>query len=276
MLKTNTLTILVLCLTLNLCSCHNQTQSERTLLILHTNDSHSQVEPTQNNLGGFIARKQLIDSLRQVYPQVLLVDAGDIFQGTPYFNLFNGRLEIEAYNLMGYEAATLGNHEFDKGIDTLKARIMEAKFPYVCCNYDVTGTPLEGLIRPYIILNKGGLKIGIIGLGVNPDKLILESYFGGIRYQDPIKAANYYADLLKNKEKCDLVIALSHVGYSHDPEELSDSIIASKSKDINLILGGHTHNIRGIFHIKNQAKQTVTVMQTGKASEELSYILVHY
>jgi len=273
MLKNKTLSISLFVLVLIVSACNKK---PNTLLILHTNDSHSQVEATKDGFGGFAARQALIDSFRIEYPNLLLIDAGDIFQGTPYFNMFNGRLEIEAYNQMGYEAMTLGNHEFDKGIDTLAARIREAKFPVVCSNYEVGGTALEGLIKPYIVINKNGLKVGILGLGVDPNKLILETYFGGIKYTDPIKAANRYAEILKNKEKCDFIIALSHLGYSTDPEIMSDSLVAVNSRNIDLILGGHTHEIRGTFDIKNLDNKSVSVMQAHKSAKEITAVVVEY
>lgn len=251
-------------------------QQPRQLVILQSNDSHSQIEPCSNGLGGYAARKHFIDSIRSVYDNVLLVDAGDIFQGTPYFNMFNGRLEIEGYNLMGYEATTFGNHEFDKGIDTLAARMREAHFPYVCCNYDVTGTAIEGLVEPYIVLKKKGLRVGILGLSCDPKGLILDSNFGGITYCDPIESANKYAAILRNDKKCDFVIAISHLGYDANPEVMSDSLLAANSTNIDLILGGHTHSVRGIFDIPNQEGRSITVMQTAKSSRELDMVIVEY
>ena len=274
MLNNKNFTLIIIGVMIALSACNNK--APKQLIILHTNDSHSQVEATKDGLGGFAARQALIDSFRAENPNVLLIDAGDIFQGTPYFNMFNGRLEIDAYNKMGYEAATFGNHEFDKGIDTLAARVRQAKFPYVCCNYEVAGTPLEGLVKHYIVVEKDGLKVGILGLGVDPNKLILESYFGGIKYTDPVKAANRYAEILKNKEKCDFIIALSHLGYSSDPNVMSDSILAANSRNIDLILGGHTHEVRGKFSIKNLDNKTVSVMQAGKSDKEITATVVEY
>lgn len=263
-----------LCVALGLASCCNQ--QPRQLVILQSNDSHSQIEPCANGQGGYAARKHFIDSIRAMHDNVLLIDAGDIFQGTPYFNMFNGRLEIAGYNLMGYEATTFGNHEFDKGIDTLAARMREANFPYICCNYDVAGTAIDGLVKPYIVLEKKGLRVGILGLGVDPHGLILADNFGGIKYLDPVEAANTNADKLRHQEKCDFVIALSHLGYSSDPEVMSDSLIAVRSHDIDLILGGHTHEIRGVFDIPNADGKIVKVMQTGKSAKELDMIVVEY
>ncbi len=274
MSKNKIFMLAALCAALCLASCCQQ--QPRQLVILHSNDSHSQIEPCANGQGGYAARKQFIDSIRAAYDNVLLIDAGDIFQGTPYFNMFDGRLEIAGYNLMGYEATTFGNHEFDKGIDTLAARMREANFPYVCCNYDVTGTAIDGLVKPYIVLEKKGLRVGVLGLGVDPAGLILTDNFGGIKYLDPVEAANKNAATLRNREKCDFVIALSHLGYSSNPDIMSDSLIAVRSHDIDLILGGHTHEIRGVFDISNADGKLVKVMQTGKSSKEMDMVVVEY
>lgn len=273
MSKNKFFSVAALCVALCLASCCDQ---PRQLVILHSNDSHSQIEPCANGQGGYAARKQFIDSVRAAYGNVLLIDAGDIFQGTPYFNMFNGRLEIEGYNLMGYEAATFGNHEFDKGIDTLAARMREADFPYVCCNYDVAGTAIDGLVKPYIVFEKQGLRVGVLGLGVDPTGLILTDNFGGIKYLDPVEAANKNAAILRHDEHCDFVVALSHLGYSDNPDVMSDSLIAVNSTDIDLILGGHTHLVRGVFDIPNRDGQPVKVMQTGKSSKEMDMIVVEY
>lgn len=273
MSKNKFIPIIVLCAAFCFTSCCD---SPHRLVILHSNDSHSQIESCANGQGGYAARKQFIDSIRATYDNVLLVDAGDIFQGTPYFNMFNGKLEIAGYNLMGYEATTFGNHEFDKGIDTLAARMREANFPYICCNYDVSGTAVDGLVKPYVVFEKQGLRVGVLGLGVDPTGLILADNFGGIKYLDPIESANRTAATLRHDEHCDFVIALSHLGYSANPEIMSDSIVAANSVDIDLILGGHTHEIRGVFDIANRTGKVVKVMQTGKSAKEMDMVVVEY
>ena len=189
---------------------------KQELLILCTNDSHSQVE-AKDGKGGFAARADVVDSLRKVYPLNILLDAGDMMQGTPYFNIYHGRIEIAAYNRLGYDAVTLGNHEFDYGLDTLAMFLKLASFPIVSCNYDVKGTPLEGIVKPYTVINKGGLKIAVIGFGVSPESLILQSNFAPVKYQNPIERGNYYADSLKNSG-IDFIIALSHLGYLQTAE----------------------------------------------------------
>lgn len=248
----------------------------RQLVILHTNDSHSQVEPTAKGQGGFAARAELIDSIRQAHPDLLLLDAGDMVQGTPYFNFYHGRIETEAYNRMGYDAITLGNHEFDYGVDTLAAWLSDANFAVVCCNYDVLGTPLADIVKPYVVINRGGLKVGIIGLGVNPEGLILQTNFAPLRFMEPIERANHYADSLKQSGAADFIIALSHLGYQALEGEASDSLLARKSRHIDIILGGHTHADRGIFHIPNLDGRDVVVMKTAKSSVEIDKVVVSF
>ncbi|MGN0186889.1 MAG: bifunctional metallophosphatase/5'-nucleotidase [Paludibacteraceae bacterium] len=272
MSKNKLFPIVALCVALGLTACNNQ---PRQLVVLCSNDTHSQVEPCADGMGGYAARKHFIDSVRRVNNNVLLLDAGDIFQGTPYFNMFDGRLEIEAYNLMGYEATTFGNHEFDKGIDTLAARVRQAQFPYICCNYDVSGTSLDGLTQPYVVFDKQGLRVGVLGLGVDPQGLILADNFGGVRYTDPIEAANRYAAVLRHDEQCDFVIALSHLGFA-EPGSISDSLVAVNSTDIDLIVGGHTHEVRGVFEIPNRNGRMITVMQTSKSGKEIDKVVIAY
>ena len=192
----------------SLTGCKHETQK---LVLLHTNDTHRQIEPL-NGKGGYEARYLIIDSIRKENPNVLLFDAGDIFQGTPYFNIFNGKVEIGAYNLMEYDAITLGNHEFDLGMDTLAARLREANFPVVVSNYNVENTPLKGLIKPYLIFEREGIYIGVIGLGVNLDQLTIDDNYKGLIYEDPIEVTNKMAKMLRDKKHCDLVVVLSHLG----------------------------------------------------------------
>lgn len=251
-------------------SCSKQ---PRTLVVLHTNDCHSRVEPTSKNLGGFEYRKHLIDSIRMTDANVLLLDAGDLVQGTPYFNIYKGQVEVEAYNKMGYDAITLGNHEFDNGVDGLAKMLSNAEFSVVCSNYDATSTALANVLKKYLIIEKGGLKIGIIGLGVMPDKVILPDNFRGLSYIDPIETTNRFAEMLKSDKKCDFVIVLSHLGYTG---EVGDSALVTKTQNVDLVLGGHTHNIRGIFRIPNLNGDTVIVSQSAKSCEELTKTVVEY
>ena len=208
------------------------------LTILHTNDTHSQVEPRSNGTGGYAQRMGLIARERKADPDLLLLDAGDFCQGTPYFNLYHGRVEIDAMNRMGYDAATLGNHEFDNGLDTLAVILRGAQFPVVCANYDFTGTAMEGMVKPWVILHKGGLKIGLFGLGCDPKGLIADKNFLPARYLAPYPVAQAAADTLR-AQGCDLVICLSHLGWLG--KNRGDEQLINHTRDIDLVLGGHSH-----------------------------------
>lgn len=249
------------------------------LVILHTNDTHSQVEPTALNakkdadMGGYARRMGLIAQEREQNPDLLLLDAGDFSQGTPYFNFYRGRIEIDAMNRMGYDAATLGNHEFDNGIDTLAMLIERADFPFVCANYDVSGTPLEGLLKPYIIIERAGLKIGVFGLGVAPDDLIAADKFGGIRYLDPLPVVNEIAALLRQKG-CDVVICLSHLGTDNG-NGTSDLAMAAAGQGVDVYIGGHTHHVFDNERVIDSEGREVVVAQAGKAGLKIGKVMLH-
>ena len=219
-----------------------------TITILHTNDTHSQVEPIESgkrdgNHAGYARRMGLIQRERAQDEHLILVDAGDFGQGTAYFNLYHGRVEVDAMNRMRYDAITLGNHEFDNGVDTLAAVLKDANFAVVCANYDVQGTALEGIVKPYVILRRAGIKIGILGLGVNPIGLVAEKNFAPIKYLDPIPVAQEVSALLKHQLGCDLVVCLSHMGTFANGDKPSDTLLAESTRDIDVIIGGHTHKI---------------------------------
>ena len=211
------------------------------LVILHSNDTHSQIEPQtvgeNKGLGGYERRENYIEKVRKEYPNVLLMDAGDYSQGTPYFTLFKGDVEIELMNALGYDVATI-----DNGPAELARRVKMASFPIVCANYDFTGTALEGIIKPYTVIEKGGLKIGVIGVLTDIMSLVSPKNVKGIKYIEPYNVVNKLASKLKKKEKCDLVILLTHLGFDggskHAP---SDDMVAAQSKDIDIIIGGHSH-----------------------------------
>ena len=252
-----------------------QEHTRQPLQIIFTNDSHSQVEPLKGQ-GGFEARARIIDSLRAINPNSILLDAGDMWQGTPYFNLFNGKLEVEAYNLMGYNAATLGNHEFDYGINTLSKRISEMKFPIICANYNFGKTSLAHKIKPYTVIEKNGWKIGIIGVSVNPKGLILQSNIEGVSYLDPIESVNNYANLLRNELACDYVIVLSHLGLHDDTifENTDDSTLIANTRNVDLVLGGHTHQYKGVFLFTNLDGDTIPAIQEYKAGQKVYSITI--
>jgi 5'-nucleotidase len=246
-------------------------QKKIKLVILHTNDTHSQVEPTEKStsktadMGGYARRIGIIKQIREQEKNVLLVDAGDFLQGTPYFNFFNGRVEIDAMNRMKYDAGTLGNHEFDNGMDTLAVILKKAKFPEISSNYKLDKTPLNGIIKPYIIVNKAGLRIGIMALDVNPKGLVFEKNFKGLEYEDPIEKATEISTLLKKKEKCDIIICLSHLGADTTKHEVNDFEIAHKTRYIDLIIGGHSHNMITDTTKKNAAGKPIVIAQMGKS-----------
>lgn len=242
------------------------------IVILHTNDTHSQVEPNKADMGGYARRLGKINEIRGKEKNVLLVDAGDFSQGSPYFNFYNGRVEIEAMNKMSYDAVTLGNHEFDNGLDTLAVVMRMAKFPFVVANYDVNATPLQGLVKPYIILNKFGVKIGIFGIGVQPQGLIFQKNYKGLIYTDPVKKAVETSDYLKNMEKCDLVICLSHLGASNDNGNPTDWDVAKASTNLDIIIGGHSHSLIENRTEPNAVGKSVIVAQMAKSGVFLGRI----
>jgi len=246
-------------------------QQKIKLVILHTNDTHSQVEPTDKStlktadMGGYARRMGLISQIREQEKNVLLVDAGDYSQGTPYFNFFNGRIEIDAMNRMKYDAGTLGNHEFDNGIDTLAVVLKNAQFPMVSSNYQLDKTSLFPIVKKYVVLEKAGLRIGIMALDVNPESLIFEKNYRGLVYQDPVEKANEVSELLKKKEKCDVIICLSHLGSDGTKKEVNDFEIARKTRYIDVIIGGHSHSMITNTTVKNAAGKPMVIAQMGKS-----------
>lgn len=243
----------------------------RQLLILHTNDTHSCVLPLNPNLadtmlagrGGFLRRAAMIDQMRKEDKDLLLLDSGDFSQGSPYYTMFKGDVETELMNIMGYDAATIGNHEFDFGLENMARIFRKAKFPIVCANYDFTGTVVEGLVKPYVIIQRKGVRIGIFGLSPKLDGLVMASTCAGVRYSDPIKTANAVADKLKNEEKCDVVICLSHLGW--DEAGLNDMEMMAKTRNIDLVLGGHSHSyFKTLNHVRNLDGKDVPNDQNGK------------
>jgi 5'-nucleotidase len=241
------------------------------LTILHTNDTHSNIDPfpanhsKYPNMGGVSKRYSLINKVREEEDHVLLLDAGDIFQGTPYFNKYGGVLEMKLMTEMGYDVATMGNHDFDAGLEGFLKAKQYAKFPFVCANYDFSKTILNEQTVPHVILKKGKIKVGIFGIGVELKGLVPDSKFGDTIYLDPIKTANTQAELLK-KKGCDLIICLSHLGYEYADDKISDRRLARETKNIHLILGGHTHTfLEKPTEEKNLDGQTVLINQVGWA-----------
>ncbi len=242
------------------------------LTILHTNDVHSRIEPfpmdgsKYQGLGGAARRAAMIHEVRKEEKHVLLLDAGDIFQGTPYFNYFGGELEFKLMSKMGYDAATIGNHDFDAGIDGLHKQMENASFQLINCNYDFSDTIMNSKVKPYQVFKKEDIKIGILGLGIELNGLVPAKHYKATQYLDPIQKANQYASILKHDEQCDLVICLSHLGYKYRTEKVSDIVLAKNSKNIDLILGGHTHTFLDKPEIvKNLDGKSVIINQAGWA-----------
>jgi len=242
------------------------------LTILHTNDVHSRINPfpmdgsRNEGLGGAARRATLIKQLRDQVEHSLLLDAGDIFQGTPFFNVFNGELEFKLMSAMNYDAATIGNHDFDAGISGLHKQLPHASFPLINCNYDFSDTIMNGQVPPYKIFKKDRLKIGVLGVGIELEGLVPEMHYKATKYLDPIIKANRIAEILKKEQKCDLVICLSHLGYKYRNEKVSDVVLAENSRNIDLIIGGHTHTFmkKAEAH-KNLDGEEVVINQVGWA-----------
>ena len=246
------------------------------LTILHTNDVHSRIEPfpmdggKYQGLGGVAKRAALIDKVRKEEKNVLLFDSGDILQGTPYFNFYGGELEFKLMNQLKYDAATIGNHDFDGGIDQLAEHVTNASFPFVSGNYEFKNTVLDKKLLPYTIFEKSGLKIGVFGLGIKLDGLVPPHLYKETQYQNPIEKGNLIAKQLKQELKCHFVVCLSHLGYQYDSKKVSDVILAQNSKDIDLILGGHTHTFMEVpDRVKNKKGKPVIINQAGWAGIQL-------
>lgn len=223
--------------------------NSKQLTILHTNDVHSYIDafpadhPKNPNMGGVSRRAAIIESVRNENPNVLLLDAGDIFQGTPYFNYYGGELELKLMSMMNYDLATLGNHDFDNGLDGFYSQMHHAKFDFVNANYDFKNTLLDGHLKPYKIFNKNGIKVGVFGLGIELAGLVDKKNYLETVYHNPVEITLDVVKKLKTVEKCDLIICLSHLGYKYKDEDdkISDLKLAALTRDIDLIIGGHTH-----------------------------------
>lgn len=244
------------------------------ITILHTNDTHSQIEPLPKNhykfpgLGGFVKRATLIEKIRKENSNTLLFDAGDIFQGSPYFNYFGGNLECKLMSLLNYDAVTLGNHDFDNGLNGILKQLINAKFSFLSANYNFRNTILDGHIKPYTIFTKQGIKIGVFGLGINLEGIVNKSLYKETIFLSPIDIAKDMATHLKKAEKCNLIICLSHLGYyyKNNPHKICDIELAKKTKYIDLIIGGHTHTLlKKPTIIKNSINKDVLINQCGKS-----------
>ncbi len=245
---------------------------EKKLFIVQTSDTHSCIEPispdfidtAQANKGGLMRRAALFEQLRKEHPDnILLLDCGDFSQGSIYYSLFRGEVEIKLMNEMKYDACTIGNHEFDFGLENMARLFDMARFPVVCCNYDFTGTPLEGMVKPYIIIERAGVRVGILGVSPELDGLVAKNTYGETRYTPPIKAAQPVVDRLRNEEHCDIVVCLSHLGWGD--KEFQDKGFIGGTTGIDVVLGGHTHTyFKHPQYIRNKEGHEVVVNHMGK------------
>jgi len=250
-------------------SCQNS--SRKHLTILHTNDVHSHIDPFPNNhsafpnLGGVARRATMVDQIRKENPNTLLFDAGDIFQGTPFFNFYGGELEFKLMSMLKYDAATIGNHDFDNGLNGLYAQLPYASFDFLSANYDFTNTLLEDKVKPYKIYLVDGIKVGVFGLGIELAGLVTKKLYEETVYLHPIEIAQEVSLTLKEKEKCDLIICLSHLGYQYqNPQKPDDLKLAANTENIDLIIGGHTHTFLDRPTITNNRRnQQILINQVG-------------
>lgn len=249
------------------------------IVILHTNDVHSHIDPFPSNdpkypgLGGVARRAALVEEIRSKEPNVLLLDAGDIYQGTPYFNKFGGELELKLMSKMAYDAGTIGNHDFDNGIPGIVKQLPNASFPLLCANYDFSDTAMNGKTQAYKIFEKDGIKVGVFGIGIELDGLVDKRMYENTKYLDPLEKAAEMSVLLKQEKKCDIVVCLSHLGYSYENKKVSDVVLAKESKNIDLIIGGHTHTfLDKPVELGNRENKKVIVAQVGWAGIKLGKI----
>ncbi|MBQ8711452.1 MAG: bifunctional metallophosphatase/5'-nucleotidase [Prevotella sp.] len=248
-----------------------EAKKQKQLVILHTNDTHSCVMPLNENLdnkdlagrGGFLRRVNMVKEQRQQHPSLLLIDSGDFSQGSGYYTLFKGEVEIGLMNVMGYDAATIGNHEFDFGLDNMAKLFKQANFPIICSNYDCSGTVLEDLVKPYTTLNREGVKIGLFALAPKMKGLVFDGNCAGITYLDPAETAQKYIDILRKQEKCDLVICISHLGW--EISDYPDEKFLSLTEGCDIVLGGHTHTyMPTLEYAPDKNGKLIPVDQNGK------------
>mgnify|MGYP002519047246 CR=1 FL=1 len=256
--------------------------AQKTLEILHTNDTHSCVMPLNPNLadtlvagrGGYLRRYEMIVEERRRNPDLLLFDSGDFSQGSPYYTIYKGEVETDLMSMMGYDAATIGNHEFDFGLDNMAHIFRRANFPIVCANYDFTGTAVDGLVKPYVVLKRNGLRIGVFGICPKMDGLVDETKCRGVKYLDPVATAERTARLLRHEKKCDVVICLSHLGWNLQ-QDVDDEDMLKANHDIDIVLGGHSHSyFKQLMYAPNADGKLIPDDQNGKHGVFVGKILL--
>ena len=250
----------------------SEAKKHKQLVILHTNDTHSTIMPLNPNLsdtlkagrGGFLRRIAMLREERQKHPDLLYFDSGDFFQGSAYFTMFKGEVEVGLMNQMGIDASTVGNHEFDFGLDRMAEMFRRANFPILCANYDFSGTAVEGLTKPWIIIHRNGVKIGVFALCPKLQGLVSDKNCVGVRYLDPVRVAMETATMLKERKKCDIVICISHLGWKTNGDE-DDNYVISRTRNIDLVLGGHSHTyLEQLEYERNIDGKPIPVDQNGK------------
>ncbi len=244
--------------------------SAQDLVIIHVNDTHSHEEPLREKsspdagFGGVIERASYVDSVRFADGKrnVLLLHAGDFSQGTSYFTVLNGDIEVDLINAMKYDVITIGNHEFDNGIDELARRLKAVKCPVVCANYDFSSFELGKYIKPYTIIRRGGMKIGVFGMLTDVSTVVAHDIADKLVHLDDFEVANKWADYLKNTKKCDMVIALTHLGFSGGPD--SDKSLVKNTRNIDIVVGGHSHTfLKEPVYRKNLDGKEIPIVQDG-------------
>ena len=259
-----------------------EAKKHKQLVILHTNDTHSCILPLKESLadtviagrGGFIRRIAMIKEQRKEHPKnLLLFDSGDFSQGSSYYTMFKGDVEVGLMNRMGYDAVTIGNHEFDFGLENMARIFKMANFPIVCANYDFTGTVCEGLVKPYVVLKRNGVRVGVFGLGAKLQGLVSGKNCAGVKYLNPAEVTRKMVDILRNQEKCDVVICLSHLGW--DISDYSDEELIPDTRGIDIVLGGHSHTfMKEVQYLKNLDGKQVADDQNGKHAALVGKLVV--
>ena len=248
-------------------------KAQKQIVILHTNDTHSTIEPVSKyskvkeaaGKAGCVRRATMVKQLREQNPDILLFDSGDFSQGSTFYTMYKGDVEVGLMNIMGYDAATIGNHEFDFGLDNLARLARQAKFPIVCSNCDFTGTPCQDVIKKYCVVVRDGVRIGVFGLTPKIEGLVMKENIAGVKYIDPIQATKEMVSVLRDKERCDIVVCLSHLGWKLAPEYIDDQVLISSTTGIDIVLGGHSHTyMKKMEWVDNAEGKSIPVDQNGK------------
>ena len=248
-------------------------KAQKQIVILHTNDTHSTIEPVSKyskvkeaaGKAGCVRRATMVKQLSEQNPDILLFDSGDFSQGSTFYTMYKGDVEVGLMNIMGYDAATIGNHEFDFGLDNLARLARQAKFPIVCSNCDFTGTPCQDVIKKYCVVVRDGVRIGVFGLTPKIEGLVMKENIAGVKYIDPIQATKEMVSVLRDKERCDIVVCLSHLGWKLAPEYIDDQVLISSTTGIDIVLGGHSHTyMKEMEWVDNAEGKSIPVDQNGK------------